>query len=180
MNEKLKVRLRKPGDDEIYGPMDLEELKHLANTAYLAPEDKIAFGDSEDWKFAHECEDLGMFWIIEGENGSGYGPTSLGTVREFLVGGEVKKTDRLKQIKTGEVQSVEKVLGAEVMALVEEEIKEQEESSSHVGLVEGMEIARDIRIRNLEAELELLQKEHDDLKQKYLQVAGELIKSRKA
>ncbi|MDD5262891.1 MAG: hypothetical protein PHD76_13685, partial [Methylacidiphilales bacterium] len=71
MNETTQVRLRKPNDEEIYGPMSMFELKHLADTAYISPEDEIAF-EAGDWMLALECEDLAMIWTIQSEDGTSY------------------------------------------------------------------------------------------------------------
>ena len=179
MSETNNIRLRKPHENEIYGPMDMDELKHLANTAYVSPEDEISF-DSGDWMPAPLCEELEMVWTIQSADGTSYGPTTVGTVKEFLIAGEVSENDRLVHGKTGEEHSIQEVLGEEGMKEAETEIIEARTPQTDEGLTESMEIAKDLRIRNLETEMEILKKDSDDLKQKYLQACEELAKLSKA
>lgn len=179
MNETTQVRLRKPNDEEIYGPMSMFELKHLADTAYISPEDEIAF-EAGDWMLALECEDLAMIWTIQSEDGTSYGPTTAGTIKEFLTAGEISTNDKLVHAKTGEVKTIRDVLGEEGMQEAQKEMVQAPGTPTDEGLSESMEIAKDLRIRTLECEMEALRKEHDDLKQKYMQSCDELVTLKKS
>jgi hypothetical protein len=178
-NEVKKVRLRKVEENEILGPMDMAELKLLAESAYISPGDEIAF-DGEQWKKAVLIEELGMCWTIRSKDGVEYGPTTVGTVREFLSAGEIEKDATLINTLTKKETTVKELLGDEAMAKVEAEKQEQAILIPDKDLEESLEVAKDIRIRTLEVEYDSLKKEFEDLSQKYRRTAEELIALKKA
>ena len=178
MSDTNKIRLRKPDDEEIYGPMDMAELKHLANTAYISPDDEVAL-DGVTWCPAPECEELEMVWSIQSRDGTTYGPTTVGTIKEFYIAGEIGAGDRLIHSKGHEGKSIRDVLGEEGLKEAEAEKLRGQGTQADEGLAESMEIAKDLRIRNLEVELDQLKKESDELKQKYLKVCDEIVNLKK-
>ena len=83
MSESQNIKLKKKSDDEIHGPMDMSELVELSRSAFVAPEDEVSFDDG-DWVPAPSIPQLEMIWIIRTSDGIEYGPTTVGTIREFL------------------------------------------------------------------------------------------------
>jgi hypothetical protein len=176
-SDKRAFRLRKLNDAEVYGPMNLDELKQLIQSAYVSPEDEIAT-EEENWKSVTEFPELGMVWKIIAGDGTLYGPTSLGTIREFIKTGEIGFDDKIVKGEEKEAKTIAEVLGEEAVAALKEEITAAQQLSSDQQLGQAFETAREIRIRNLEADLQNLQREFDELKQKYLKACETLARSR--
>lgn len=80
--------LLKHGDNNIFGPASFEQLRTWATEAQVSPLDKIST-DQTSWLRAPMLPDLGMDWLVEVTSEHCYGPTSLGSVREFLLRGEI-------------------------------------------------------------------------------------------
>jgi hypothetical protein len=178
-NEAKKIRLRKVEENEILGPMTLDELKNLADSAYISPGDEVAY-EGEDWKKAVSLEELGMCWMIRSKDGVKYGPTTVGTVREFVSAGEIEKEAVLVNTITNAETTVRELLGDEAMAQVEAEKQGSVSSTPDKDLEESLEVAKDIRIRTLEVEQEALKKDFEELSQKYRRTAEELMALKKA
>jgi hypothetical protein len=178
-NDVKKVRLRKLEENEVLGPMELADLKILAESAYISPGDEISF-EGEEWQKAVLVDELGMHWMIRSKDGIEYGPTTVGTVREFLSAGEIEKEAMVINTKSKKEATVKEFLGDETLAKVEAEKQEQAIPVPDRDLDESLELAKDIRIRNLEVDYEGLKKEFDDLSQKYRRTSEELIALKKA
>jgi hypothetical protein len=178
MEASKEIRLKKAGEEEVYGPMDMDELIILANNAYISPEDQISI-DKGEWTKATDIERLAMVWTIHSDGGMEYGPTTVGTVKEFLVAGEIKGNDSVTHTKTNETRTVESLLGADQVAAAAEERHKISESAPDQGLEESLEIAKDLRIRRLESDLERLKRKHEELTQKYRQVSEQLLRDHK-
>lgn len=172
-----KIRLKKISENEIHGPMDMAELQALAAGAYVSPEDQVSF-DGENWQLASELEPLEMFWIIHTEDGAQYGPTTTGTIREFLTAEELTQSHIIEDARTGEKLTVAELLGP---AVVNEVMAERAESEviPMADIEETLETAKDLRIRQLEADFDHLQREHDKLMAQYRKVSEELIRLKK-
>ena len=168
-NEKL-FSLRKTDDPEIYGPMGAEELRQLIDSAYVSPEDEVSVKEGE-WRPVIEFAEFGMVWKILADDGKvSYGPTSLGTVKEFIRTGEIGVEDKI--LKTGEKtpQTIAAVLGEKAVEELRAEIEAAQIPDQDQELEEALETAREIRIRNLETDYRNLKREYDELKRKYLQL----------
>lgn len=76
-------RVKKMPDGDIYGPVDETTLKEWAGAAQISPEDLIDTSD-ENWRAAPEYPFLEMVWVIKLPGEELYGPTSIGTLREFI------------------------------------------------------------------------------------------------
>jgi hypothetical protein len=177
-SDKRSFRLRKLNDAEVYGPMNLDELKQLIQSAYVSPEDEIAT-EGENWKPVTEFPELGMVWRIMAGDEILYGPTSLGTIREFIRTGEIGFDGKIVQGEGTEASTtIGEVLGEDAVAALKEEIMEARKLSLDQQLEKAFETAREIRIRNLETELQNLQREFDDLKQRYLRTCETLARGR--
>ncbi|MEO0454339.1 MAG: hypothetical protein AAFY98_09400 [Verrucomicrobiota bacterium] len=173
-----QIRLKKIAEDEIHGPMDLSELQALAMGAFIAPEDQLSY-DGKSWFPAPELTELGMIWVIKGDGEVRYGPTSEGTIREFLLADELAEDHILENVTNGENTTVANLLGENVVNQV---LAERAETGliAMDDIEETLETAKDLRIRQLEVDHEHLQKEHDKLMAQYRKVSEELIRLKKA
>lgn len=80
--------LRKHVDGGVFGPLDFEQVQHWADSAQIAPHDKISH-DQVTWLKAPMFPELGMDWLVEVTSERYYGPTTLGAIREFMRLGEI-------------------------------------------------------------------------------------------
>lgn len=81
--------LLKAADREVHGPVTLEQLQSWASEAKIAPMDKVSADNRQSWVRASMVRELQMDWLIEMPDNYLYGPTSVGTIQEFLATGEV-------------------------------------------------------------------------------------------
>ncbi|MEM1157933.1 MAG: hypothetical protein AAF649_06455 [Verrucomicrobiota bacterium] len=178
MSEKQSIKLKKAAEGEVHGPMEMKELMELSQAAFVAPEDEVSLDDG-DWKPAHEIPELGMDWIIRTGEGIEYGPTSQGTIREFLMVGEISEENTLYHKTSEEEKTVGHLLGDSVV----EEAKEEQRQASKViedpaqeepELEKSLEVAKDIRIHQLETDLHELENKYNSLTLKFRKVSEEL------
>lgn len=80
--------LRKHEDGSIFGPVPFTQLTHWASAAQIAPHDALST-DRETWIKAPMIPQLGMDWLVEVTSERYYGPTTLGTIQEFIRLGEI-------------------------------------------------------------------------------------------
>ena len=160
--------MRKAPDDSIYGPVDSELLREWANSAQIAPEDMVDESD-ENWRPAHDIEFLEMLWMVKLPDGVTYGPTTVGTLREFINEGLVTEKTLATHGKTHQSLPL-----AALVAAVDFEKKRnlrrpsQEANKSTASL--AVEMAKDQHIRQLEEDLKELRREHETLTHKYRQL----------
>jgi hypothetical protein len=81
--------LHKAADNEVFGPTDLDHLRSWAAEAKISPLDRLSNDGQESWLRASMVPELQMDWLIEMPDKFLYGPTSVGTIQEFLARGEV-------------------------------------------------------------------------------------------
>jgi hypothetical protein len=81
--------LLKAADREVYGPTSLDQLKAWAAEAKISPLDKVSSDNRSTWQRAPMVPELQMDWLVEMPDASLYGPTSVGTLQEFLATGEI-------------------------------------------------------------------------------------------
>lgn len=172
-----RIRLRKVSENEIHGPMDLGELTALATGAYIAPEDEVSY-DGEHWVRATEVKELEMDWYICQRGEFAYGPTSKGTLREFLLASEINPETELRHKTTGETSTVAQVLGKETLQEVEN-IHRDETEEPLEDILESIESAKDLKIRQLETDLENLRTDHEKLMAQYRKASEELLQLKK-
>lgn len=170
--------LRKKNENEVFGPMELNDLRHLADTAYIAPDDEVS-EDGQNWKPAPDFPELEMVWTIQMTDGTTYGPTTVGTLKEFFRAGELAKDLDLIHTQTGEKSTVEAVLGADFIAEFEAAQQKTDNLPPQEDLEPTLEIARELRIRQLEADLEKVKKDYDMLMHQYRRVSEELLALKK-
>jgi hypothetical protein len=170
-------RIRKAPDDSIYGPVDLETLKEWANSAQIAPEDMIDESD-EKWRVAPEIDFLEMVWLVKLPGGDTYGPTTVGTLREFIKEGLVTEKTLVTHGKTH--QSLP--LTALVAAVDFEKKRASRRPPTEVNKSTAslaVEMAKDQHIRQLEEDLREPRHEHETLTHKYRQLTLQMQESTK-
>ncbi|GAB4242962.1 MAG: hypothetical protein OHK005_07080 [Candidatus Methylacidiphilales bacterium] len=181
--ESKAWRLKKASDGMVIGPIDGTRLKELAEGALVAPEDMIDCGD-DNWKYAPEIEFLEMVWIIETKSGQTYGPTTVGTVRDFFGQGDLTLDDDVVHVHSAERKKIGDLLHIDLDApAVLGETDENSPSGSlgtKVGkpvdetVVKNLELAKDLRIRQLEADLAKAHAENEQLLAKYTKAIEEI------
>jgi ribosomal protein L19E len=173
----LVWRVKKMPDNAIYGPVDETTLKEWANSAQISPQDMIDTSD-EDWKPAPEVEFLEMLWMVKLPGDELYGPTSVGTLREFIQEGLITEKTAATNINSHQVLPI----GA-LFAALDFEKGRALRSAAQDGLKStaslAVDMAKDQRIRQLEEDLRTMRKELESLTHKYRQLTLELQGSKK-
>ncbi|MDQ6940216.1 MAG: hypothetical protein M3119_08690, partial [Verrucomicrobiota bacterium] len=142
--------LRKHEDGTIFGPLSFDQLARWASTAQVAPHDSIST-DQTNWMKAPMLPELGMDWIVEVTSERFYGPTTLGSVREFLRLGEIDDDTSVIDSCRATRQQVRDI--APLLEALPEEIAEATEEDFAGPATTGMSIAVQDRIRELEQAL---------------------------
>jgi hypothetical protein len=168
-------RIKKGPEETIYGPVDVETLKEWANSAQIAPDDMIDESD-DNWRVAPEIDFLEMLWMVKLASGETYGPTSVGTLREFINEALVTEKTLATHAKTHQSLPL-----AALVAAVDFEKKRAERRPGKEGNKStaslAVEMAKDQHIRQLEEDLKELRREHEDLVHKYRQLTLQLQES---
>jgi hypothetical protein len=81
--------LLKVSGNEIFGPAPLGQLRIWAAEAKISPMDRVSSDNRKTWQRAPMVAELQMDWLVEMPDGFLYGPTSVGTLQEFLATGEI-------------------------------------------------------------------------------------------
>jgi hypothetical protein len=81
--------LLKVSGNEIFGPAPLSQLRIWAAEAKISPMDRVSSDNRKTWQRAPMVTELQMDWLVEMPDGFLYGPTSVGTLQEFLATGEI-------------------------------------------------------------------------------------------
>jgi len=213
-------RLRKAEDDSVYGPIDKDTLIAWAEGAQIAPNDEVDECDDK-WRLVHQYGFLDMHYSFELPDGSEYGPTTLGTVSEFVAEGLIPEDTKVKDSRTDKKTTVGELLSdtkdeaeGKQKAIAKEPLppdngtteakkkssqimtealdrhqknlsaKEtgpvpaQENAEEEATETRGVNLAKDQRIRQLEEDLRMLRKDHDELLQKYRKLNQQLIEAR--
>jgi ribosomal protein L19E len=176
MSELIKInselpmiwRVLKMPDNSIYGPVDAITLKEWANSAQISPQDQIDVSD-ENWRPAPAIDFLDMLWIVTLPGEETYGPTTVGTLREFIHEGLISEKTVATHAKTRQSLPI-----AALFAAAEIEKKRaarqppKEANKTTVNL--AVDMAKDQRIRQLEEDLKELRREHETLTHKFRQL----------
>jgi hypothetical protein len=80
--------LRKYEDGNTFGPVQFDQIARWAAAAQIAPRDTLS-SDGQTWIKAPMVPKLSMDWLVELTSEHYYGPTTLGTLREFIRLGEI-------------------------------------------------------------------------------------------
>lgn len=81
--------LLKVSENEIFGPAPLGQLQIWAAEAKISPMDRVSNDNRKTWQRAPMVTELQMDWLVEMPDGFLYGPTSVGTLQEFLATGQI-------------------------------------------------------------------------------------------
>lgn len=166
-------RLQKVQTGRVLGPMDLDHLKALANQSLIAPDDLVQV-DEGPWQKAPEVNELEMLWMVEPLDGPRYGPTTAGTIAEFLQSGQLGGSELVSHLRTKETFTVTEFL-EEVRRRRDAKLKSRTIKLEDVaeptsrGPVESpaFDAALRLRIRQLETDLaeakKLLEKQSAEL-----------------
>jgi ribosomal protein L19E len=148
--------------------VDENTLREWANSAQVSPEDMIDISD-ENWRPAPEIEFLNMHWTVKLPGEEFYGPTTVGTLREFIHEGLISEKTVATHVSTAQVLPVGALFAAadfEKKRAAKRPPKESLKSTASLAL----EMAKDQRIRQLETDLKELRKEHENLVHRYRQL----------
>lgn len=81
--------LNKHDDGSIFGPASADQIQDWALGAKISPLDKVSNDGQATWRRAPMFPELHMDWLVEVSDDYLYGPTTFGTVQEFLAAGEI-------------------------------------------------------------------------------------------
>ena len=81
--------LHKHDDGSIFGPASADQIQEWALAAKISPLDKVSNDGQSNWRRAPMFPELHMDWLVEVSEDYLYGPTTFGTVQEFLAAGEI-------------------------------------------------------------------------------------------
>jgi len=168
-------RVKKAPDNSIYGPVDAETLKEWANSAQVAPQDLIDESD-ENWRIATDVEFLEMLWLVKLPDAETYGPTTVGTLREFIHEGLISEKTLATHVKSNQSLPIAALFAAlefEKKRAMKRPPKEAMKSTASL----AVDMAKDQRIRQLEEDLRELRREHDSLVHRYRQLSLQMQES---
>lgn len=170
-------RVRKGPDKSIYGPVDLETLKEWANSAQIAPDDMVDESD-DNWRAATQIEILEMLWLVKLSSGENYGPTTVGTLREFINEGLVTEKTLATHAKTNQSLPLTALIAAVDFEKKRASRRPAQEANKSTASL-AVEMAKDQRIRQLEEDLKELRREHESLTHRYRQLTLQMQESTK-
>jgi ribosomal protein L19E len=168
-------RVRKAPDKAIYGPVDQETLKDWANSAQVAPEDMIDESD-ENWRPAPDIEFLEMLWVVKLSSGETYGPTTVGTLREFIREKLVAEKSVATHAKTNQSLPLTALIAAIDFEKKRASRRPGREANKSTASI-AVEMAKDQHIRQLEEDLKELRREHESLTHRYRQLTLQMQES---
>jgi hypothetical protein len=143
MDENQKCFLMKHDDGTLFGPITLKQLHQWAGDATVSPLDKVST-DGKTWSKAPMIPELEMDYLIEVSTDQYYGPTTLGSVKEFLRIGEITPATVITNCKDGTEF---------VIRDIPELLPEAEESPAEQPLRTSIRVSMQQRIRDLEESL---------------------------
>ncbi len=94
-------QLKKYEDGEVFGPVNFAKIREWAGTAQIAPQDMLS-EDGLVWTKAPMIAALKMDWIVRLGDDHYYGPTTIGSLLEFLENGEINGETVILNCCTGE------------------------------------------------------------------------------
>ena len=164
--------LLKAENNEVFGPVNFQQLTTWATSAQISPLDKVSI-DQQTWFKAPMVPELGMDWLIELTTEQLYGPTTLGAIQEFLNLGEVNSDTILINARDGSSTMVKDIPTLTIPA----EEPDEEEAVSDQPVRSGIRSSLQQRIRELEHTLfeerrasEALEERYSKLEAKYVEI----------
>jgi hypothetical protein len=163
-------RVRKSPGNTVYGPVDSATLKEWASSAQIAPQDMVDESDN-NWRPAPQVDFLEMLWLVKlPPLDEIYGPTTIGTLREFIQEGLINERTLATHVKTDQSLPIAALFAAvdfEKKRALKRPPKEAMKSTASL----AVEMAKDQRIRQLEEDLKDLRREHESLTHRYRQLS---------
>lgn len=80
--------LKKHENGEVFGPIRFEQIRDWAMSAQIHPQDTLS-NDQVVWIKSPMVTELHMDWLVELDKEVLYGPTTSGTLLEFVASGEI-------------------------------------------------------------------------------------------
>lgn len=159
--------LRKFEDGSVFGPLRFEQLEHWAASAQIAPHDVIS-NDQVTWTKAPMLPQLAMDWLVEVTSERYYGPTTLGSIQEFVRLGDIDGETFIVNACDGSRSRIQDIPGLlEAAAAIPVEDVDLAEGDSNAPHVSGMEIKMQERIRDLEQSLDEERRALRELEERY-------------
>jgi hypothetical protein len=166
--------LRKHEDGSTFGPVQFEQITRWAAAAQIAPHDTLS-SDGQTWVRAPMVPQLNMDWLVELTTEHYYGPTTLGTLREFIRLGEIDGETVVINSCDGTRRQVREMPDLWETPLETDENQFEIELGDPVGPgVAKMSLRVQERIRDLERSLQEerralaeIQQRYDELERKY-------------
>jgi hypothetical protein len=174
--------LRKHEGGSVFGPLSFEQLERWASNAQVAPHDAIST-DQITWVKAPMLPELAMDWLVEVTSERYYGPTTLGSIQEFIRLGDIDAETFILNACDGTRMQIQEMPGLLETAAQEEDVDlatAPNEPESNEPEISGMEIEMQDRIRDLEQSLAderralaEAEERYRDLAQKYNELVGQ-------
>lgn len=161
--------LRKFEDGSVFGPVGFEQLEHWAGSAQVAPHDVIST-DQVTWTKAPMLPQLAMDWLVEVTSERYYGPTTLGSVQEFVRLGDIDGETFIVNACDGSrcrIQDIPGLLEAAAAAVAGNEDVDLAQRDANAPHVSGLEIKTQERIRDLEQSLDEERRALRELEERY-------------
>lgn len=92
--------LKKHDHGEVFGPVHFDKIKDWASSAQINPQDMLS-EDSKVWTKAPMIPELEMDWLVVVGDNLLYGPTTAGSLLEFVQLGEITSETLLVNCCTG-------------------------------------------------------------------------------
>lgn len=93
--------LKKHDDGAVHGPVTIAALRDWALAAKVSPMNRVSSNELKSWKRAPMIPELHMDWLVEVNDDYLYGPTTFGTVQEFIAAGEITGETTVINCKEG-------------------------------------------------------------------------------
>lgn len=93
--------LKKHDDNAIHGPVTIASLRDWALAAKVSPLDRVSNNEQRTWRRAPMIPELHMDWLVQVSAEFLYGPTTFGTVQEFIAAGEISGDTLVINCKEG-------------------------------------------------------------------------------
>lgn len=171
--------LRKHEDGTVFGPLSFEQLAEWAGSAQVAPHDAIS-SDQLTWIKAPMLPELGMDWLVELTSEQYYGPTTLGSIAEFIRLGEIDGETYVINSCNGIRQQLQQIPELQETLSIAYQQLEQSPEVADISEPPASGISMDLqdRIRDLEQTLrderralEESEERYRDLEQRYNELA---------
>ncbi len=168
--------LLKAENNEVFGPINFQQLNSWATSAQISPLDKIST-DQQTWFKAPMVPELGMDWLIELTPDQLYGPTTLGALQEFLNLGEINADTQLINARDGTAAVVRDLPTLTIPPEEPEELEAGADGPVRTGIRSSLQQ----RIRELESTLFEERRNHEALEERYTKLEAkyvEIVKQR--